>query len=327
MIAFFKTYFYSLLFSILFIGFGSYKAFEVLDHTNNYQQNMSAHVNVLNFKDRLFNAKEWSLLLVNKAFDFVDDSEWGAKEQEAVLFLLKAEDEYTSALKKSIEIGIAAFCLLFILFLMYLKSNLRKQLIIPIFSICCVFLYLGVMSPMLEISASNTNLKIPIALDLSSLSSPIEKGLQFFDDLTGMETAKSNIPSKLETSIEFKGKMYFYYQSKSIYQLITLLFKDDNHLVGIAIILFSIVIPILKIFFTLFLAFSQKENSNLNRIVSYIGKWSMADVFVASCFLAFLSFSNINVGIDSESKVLFGLYFFLSYVVLSIVMSGLTKKA
>ena len=55
--------------------------------------------------------------------------------------------------------------------------------------------------------------------------------------------------------------------------------------------------------------------------VKVIGKWSMADVFVASSFLVFLSFNNMNVGVQNDSKVLFGLYFFLAYVVISITAS------
>ena len=47
----------------------------------------------------------------------------------------------------------------------------------------------------------------------------------------------------------------------------------------------------------------------------------MADVFVASSFLVFLSFNNMNVGVQNDSKVLFGLYFFLAYVVISITAS------
>lgn len=325
MIKFLKTYFYSLLFTFVFVAFGSYKTLEVVKHTNNYQHLMADHVKVLNFKDRLFNAKEWSLLFVEKAFDFVDDTEWGEKEQQAVVLLLKAEDEYNLAVKKAIEISVSAFSLIFILFIIYLKSNLRKQLVIPLFSICMIFLFLGIVSPMLEISAYNSNLKIPIALDLSVISSPIEIGLQLFDDLTGMETAKSSLPTELATTIEFKGKMYFYYQSKSVHQLITLLFKDKNTIVAIAILLFSIIIPLIKLLFTILIAFSSRESKHLNIIITYIGKWSMADVFVASCFLAFLSFSNMNVGIETESKILFGLYFFFSYVILSIIMSSLAK--
>ena len=119
--------------------------------------------------------------------------------------------------------------------------------------------------------------------------------------------------------------MYYYYQSKSIAQLITILFDDKNFLVGISILLFSIILPILKLSLTLFLALSSKSYHTLSKILSYVGKWSMADVFVASCFLAYLSFSNMNVGIDTESKTLVGLYFFFSYVVLSIIMGILSS--
>lgn len=325
--SFFKSHVYSILLSIVFITFGIYRASEIVEHSNNYQNHMTAHVKVLNFEERLFNAKEWSLLLVEKAFDFVDDSEWNKKEQEAVQILLNAENEYSLAKEKSIEVGVASFVLIALIILIYFKSNLRSQLTIPIFSICLTLLFLGVFTPMLEISASNTDLEIPIAFDLSSISSPIQKGLQLFDDLTGLEIAKSSIPSELKTTIEFKGKMYFYYQSKSIYQLIQLLFKDKNWLVGISILLFSVLIPVTKLLFTLIISFKKNTNKKLLSFFSFIGKWSMADVFVASCFLAFLSFSNMNVGIDTESKILYGLYFFFSYVILSILMSSLIKSS
>ena len=178
-------------------------------------------------------------------------SEEEKKEQEAIQILLNAENEYSLAKEKSIEIGVASFTLVFLIILIHFKSNLRTHLTIPLFSICSIFLFLGIFTPMLEISASNTDLEIPIAFDINTISSPIKKGLQFLDDLTGLETAKSTIPSELKTTIQFKGKMYFYYQSKSIYQLIQLLFKDKNWLVGISILLFSILIPILKLIFTL----------------------------------------------------------------------------
>jgi hypothetical protein len=286
---------------------------------------MQQHVEVLKFEDRLFNAKEWSLLLIEKAFHFVDDTEWSAKEQAAVHLLLEAENDYNLMQEKSTEIGAAAFALLLFLGLIYFRKNLQQQLILPLFVICTVFLYLGITTPMLSISASNNDLTIPIGLDLSALTSPIEKGLEYLDEWTGLHTSESVIPDKLETNIIFEGKMYYYYQSKSIAQLITILFDDKNFLVGISILLFSIILPILKLSLTLFLALSSKSYHTLSKILSYVGKWSMADVFVASCFLAYLSFSNMNVGIDTESKTLVGLYFFFSYVVLSIIMGILSS--
>lgn len=322
----FNRYFYSLIFSLGFLIFGLIRTQEVVNHTAVYQKKMEAHVQLLNFKDRLFNAKEWSLLFINKAFDFVEDSEWTSKEQIAVNLLLEAEDEYKLAQNKSIEIGVTGIALLLLVFLLNSKNNYKQQLVIPFFSVCFLFLTLGILSPMLEISASNTNLEIPIAIDLSSISSPIEKGLKIFDDLTGLDTAKKTLTKELSTTIKFDGKIYFYYQSKSIWQLISLLFKDKNMIVGIAILLFSILLPLLKLTLTLLLALANKPFKIVSKIISSLGKWSMADVFVASCFLAFLSFSNLNVGIDTESNILFGLYFFLSYVLLSIIMSSLVKN-
>ena len=47
----------------------------------------------------------------------------------------------------------------------------------------------------------------------------------------------------------------------------------------------------------------------------------MADVFVAASFLVYLSFNNMNVGVENESKPLFGIYFFMAYVIISITAS------
>ena len=52
--------------------------------------------------------------------------------------------------------------------------------------------------------------------------------------------------------------------------------------------------------------------------MAYISKWSMADVFVVGLFLAFLSFANMSTGVDMGSDILFGLYYFAGYVVISI---------
>jgi hypothetical protein len=51
----------------------------------------------------------------------------------------------------------------------------------------------------------------------------------------------------------------------------------------------------------------------------------MADVFVVANILAFLSFQNMSTGIDTETNVLFGLYFFAGFVILSIFSSMLLK--
>ena len=61
-------------------------------------------------------------------------------------------------------------------------------------------------------------------------------------------------------------------------------------------------------------------------IINNLGKWSMADVFVASIFLAFFSYTNMNVGVDTGSTTLIGTYFFLTFVILSISSGSVFKK-
>ena len=56
-----------------------------------------------------------------------------------------------------------------------------------------------------------------------------------------------------------------------------------------------------------------------------LSKWSMADVFVVAMFLGFLAFENMQAGITTYSNICIGLYFFLSYCLLSIGGSILAK--
>ena len=53
----------------------------------------------------------------------------------------------------------------------------------------------------------------------------------------------------------------------------------------------------------------------------------MADVFVVGAFLSYLSFSNMSPGVDVEANIVFGLYFFLCYVIISIVLGEFLKRS
>jgi uncharacterized paraquat-inducible protein A len=111
--------------------------------------------------------------------------------------------------------------------------------------------------------------------------------------------------------------------------LITTLLKQNNYIVGLTLLSFSIIIPVFKIISTMLIcSFSYfKKNKTLILITKIIGKWSMADVFVAACFLSFLSFNNMTNQIETESNVLLGLYFFLAYVIISLISSSLLTWA
>jgi uncharacterized paraquat-inducible protein A len=129
----------------------------------------------------------------------------------------------------------------------------------------------------------------------------------------------------------FLGDTVHFYQNKSVIQLITILFKSGNVVVGTAILLFSVIIPVFKLLSTYFILFvpNPRRLLWLKRITDLVGKWSMADVFVASCFLAYLSFYNMSTGVETNARTLPGLYYFLTYVVLGLIstrIAALTWK-
>jgi uncharacterized paraquat-inducible protein A len=110
--------------------------------------------------------------------------------------------------------------------------------------------------------------------------------------------------------------------------VITLLWKHDNKPVAFAIGTFSIVVPAIKLIATLLmLLFGVTKAKRFRKFLSYIAKFSMADVFVVSAFLAFLSFANMSAGVEMDAKVLFGLYYFMGYVILSIFLGMLLDRS
>ena len=147
-----------------------------------------------------------------------------------------------------------------------------------------------------------------------------------------LDTLKSVADSYADTTYGidkvFPGRTYFYYQNKGVFDIMNILFKSKNYIVGVCIGLFSFIIPCIKLgaslFFLLFPRFSSKR---AQAVLSFISKWSMADVYVVGAFLSYLSFSNMNPGVDIEANIIFGLYFFLSYVIISVFLGGLLKRS
>ena len=115
------------------------------------------------------------------------------------------------------------------------------------------------------------------------------------------------------------GFTIFKYESKGIWTTVEKLWIIQNYLLSIIIALFSIVIPLIK---TISLYFSALMKVDI-KYIDFIGKWSMADVFIVSLLL-----TNFSLSADefTDAKVQVAIYFFCSYVVLSIIASYIIKK-
>jgi len=219
---------------------------------------------------------------------------------------IEAEAEQLNQLRKTGMLYLYLQLLLILLYLgvvylFYRRVKKVKLLVIAFITAALACLPAGLFSPMLEIAAAEHDLDIgdiPINARVLGMNVQVEVRQQFY------------------------GDMYFYYQSKSIVELIQLLFRQHNWLVGSAILLFSVLFPIGKILSTYLLVLRpDTKNRVLSFFVEKSGKWSMADVFVVAVFLAYLAFSNIQAGISTQSSTLPGLFFFLIYCLLSITAS------
>lgn len=310
--------------SLLFLIVSFFYAESMISHGEKYKNKMHEHVEVLNFEERLMSSEEWLAILFNS------DYEWEKKREASQLKLNEANLEYEEAINEAKALIIISVLFLCLVIILYLRGEyFRKAMAGSLLALSIAFLYVGIYTPMLELSAYSENLTLPVKVNTSLVSAPISEGMNYLNELAedyigiGWGESKPADYDLYEKDYVFKGKTYYFHQSKSIMELIKILFKDKNYVVAWAILSFSVLLPLMKIILTVMITFikSLRKEGPFLVFVKIVGKWSMADVFVAASFLVYLSFNNMNVGVENESKVLFGLYFFLAYVIISITAS------
>jgi len=124
----------------------------------------------------------------------------------------------------------------------------------------------------------------------------------------------------IHKKVEYLGDIVLSFESKGIIGSIAKLWDGGDIVVALVILLFSVIIPIVKILSLLFVSIFV-ESKMAHPVVKFfkaIGKWSMVDVFVVAVFLVYLT---ANKGDVSRAQVEVGLYFFLAYVIVSMLVS------
>jgi len=220
------------------------------------------------------------------------------QRQEAERLMTVANDYQSSMISYSWIIGALSLTVLLLVFLFHYNSEVwYKAVAVTLIGISSIMLMVGLFVPMIEIGCFYDDLHIPLDVNILGMS--------------------------MDFSQTFEGRINFFYQSKSIMGVISLLFKNGNGLVGICILMFSVVIPFLKLIFQAAVLFNTKlhKRKQLRNVVSYLGKFSMADVFIAAIFLAYFALSSMQTGVETDSSSLPGMYFFLGYALLSIFSS------
>jgi hypothetical protein len=193
-------------------------------------------------------------------------------------------------------------------FILLIPGKLTRGAVAVLMLFCIAMLAGGVLSPMLEVEVRITK------LDATLLGTPIE-----FRDQS------------------------LYYRSKTVLEVCQTLIemgKPEMTLVGVLVILFSVVFPVLKML-ALGACMIRPALLRTNRLVRLLAfelsKWSMADVMVLAIFMSFVAFNGvIGSGLDgardmpnihevliptNASRILPGYYLFLGFCVSSILLS------
>lgn len=129
----------------------------------------------------------------------------------------------------------------------------------------------------------------------------------------------------IHKKVDYLGDVVLSFESKSILGSIAKLYADGSLVVAGVILLFSIVVPILKTLSMLFVAMFEHSGfaAKIVNFFKHLGKWSMLDVFVVAILLVYLTGGNSDT---SRTEIEIGLYFFLIYVILSMVASLAADK-
>ena len=146
----------------------------------------------------------------------------------------------------------------------------------------------------------------------------------------------------LGTPIEFRDQS-LYYRSKTVIEVCQTLIqmgRPEMMLVGVLVILFSVVFPLLKML-ALGACLFRPDLLRTNRLVKLLAfelsKWSMADVMVLAIFMSFVAFNGVigsswdglrdmpnvqQVQIPTNaSRILPGYYLFIGFCLSSILLS------
>lgn len=172
--------------------------------------------------------------------------------------------------------------------------------------------------------------------------------------IVGLTTTMIQIDARIQQmdfyllgqNITFKNQVLFF-QSKSILDVVELLLKTgklDSEIVGVLILAFSILFPMMKLMSTGIYILDQKKWAK-NKFIYYFafksGKWSMADVMVVAILMTFIGFNGIvnstlsDLNLDNgtissittnNTAIQPGYIIFIGFVLYGFTLSGILKK-
>ena len=118
-------------------------------------------------------------------------------------------------------------------------------------------------------------------------------------------------------------KFYFFANTVSLFSALLSLIDKGHLFLFLIIFVFSIVFPVFKLAVILYLWNAQAGLAvqRLLRLIHQFGKWSMLDVFVVALMVVSIKFDAV-----ADMQIHYGLYLFLSSVILSMLISAVSVR-
>lgn len=116
-------------------------------------------------------------------------------------------------------------------------------------------------------------------------------------------------------------KFYFFSNTVSLVSSLFTLLEKGEIFLFLIIFSFSIIFPLFKLLVILFIWNSPAGETvqKLLKWIHHLGKWSMLDVFVVALMLVSIKFDQV-----ADMQVHYGLYLFLSAVLLTMLISAIS---
>lgn len=285
--------------------------------TNLFKVEKNKIASILNFNDRLLDVKE--------AIPFFGDWVWEGKNRKFKHELELADKAYSEAIQLVIWLVVINLCFIVFIIFVYYKQNRWFALTFSWIGVALVMFSAGIATPMLEMEAYKTDLSIKLELNSQELLLDMKKKLDnipFMDAITEeyFPSLSKQLPDEpfLWEKV-YPDKMYFFYENKGIFDVITTLWRTNNIPIAFIVGIFSLLIPLIKIFVSFYLLYTSKRNlPRVRKTLLYLTKFSMMDVMVVSLFLTYFTFNDLSSGVETSSNALIGIYLFAAYVVLAI---------
>jgi len=127
----------------------------------------------------------------------------------------------------------------------------------------------------------------------------------------------------LSASVSLFGlKTQMFHETRSIWETVETLHQLGYSAVAVAIVTFSVVIPVSKALLIIFTWL--KPSPRRWRVIAAVSKWSMADVFVVAILVAFFT---AQATAELEAELLTGFYWFAAFCLLSILSGQLLAQS